>query len=93
MTLLLLNYFELNFILGTTFFPNERSNLWKGLPHIFDIPSRLFFFRFDIPSVSLDIPHVLFPMPISLFEELGITIANALYLIFCTKNPFNKKLF
>ena len=52
-----------------------------------------FFFRFDIPSVSLDIPCVLFPMPISLFEKLGITIANALYLVFCTKNPFNKKLF
>ena len=35
MTLLLLNYFELNFILGTTFFPDERSNLWKGVATYF----------------------------------------------------------
>ena len=29
MSLSLLNYFELNFILGITFFSHERSNLWK----------------------------------------------------------------
>ena len=59
--------------------------------HIFLIYLVYCFFRFDIPSISLDISCILFPMPISLSEKPGITITNALYLVFCAKNSF--KLF
>ena len=54
--------------------------------HIFLMYLVYRFFRFGIPSISLDMPSVLFPISLSLFEKPGITITNALYLVFRTKN-------
>ena len=42
------------------------------------------FFRVDIPSISLDTPAILFSMPILFSEEPGIMITNVLYLVSCT---------
>ena len=44
------------------------------------------FFRFDIPRISLDIPGISFPIPISLSEKPEIMFTNGLYLLFRTKN-------
>ena len=46
----------------------------------------VYWFRLDIPSVTLDIPGISFPMPISLSEKPGITIANTLCLVLRTEN-------
>ena len=54
--------------------------------HIFLINLVYGFFQFDIPSISLDILGISFPMSLSLSEKPGITIANVLYLVFRTKN-------
>ena len=61
--------------------------------HIFLMYLVYRFFRFGILSISLDMPSVLFPMSLSLFEKPGITITNALYLYFARKTWFNKKIF
>ena len=52
--------------------------------HIFLIYLVYRFFRFQISSIALDIIGISFPMSPS--ENAGITIANALCLVFCTKN-------
>ena len=57
--------------------------------HIFLIYLVYRFFRFDIPSVSLDTLVISFPMSLSLSEKPGITISNVLkkmYLVFRKKN-------
>ena len=51
------------------------------------------FFRFDIPSISLDILSISFPMSLPISGKPGITIINALYMVFCKKTWFNKKFF
>ena len=53
---------------------------------IFLINLVYWFFRFDIPSISLDILRISFPMSLPPSEKPGITIANVLYLVFRTKN-------
>ena len=55
------------------------------LSHIPDKPS-ISVFQFNIPSMSLDILGISFTMSLSLSEKPGITITNALYLVFHTKN-------
>ena len=54
--------------------------------HIFLINLVYRFFRFDIPSISLDILGISFTMSLSLPEKPGITIANVLCLVSRTKN-------
>ena len=54
--------------------------------HIFLINLLYRFFGFDIPSISLDILDMSFPMSLSLFKEPGITITNLLDLLFRTIN-------
>ena len=54
--------------------------------HIFSINLVYQFFQFNIPSMSLDILGISFTMSLSLSEKPGITITNALYLVFHTKN-------
>ena len=44
------------------------------------------FFQFTISNMSLDALGISFPMSLSLSEKPGITITNALYLVFHTKN-------
>ena len=44
--------------------------------HMFLINLEYRFLRFDIPSISLDILDISFPMSLSLSEKPGITIAN-----------------
>ena len=51
------------------------------------------FFRFDIPSISLDILSISFPMSLPISGKPGITIINALYMVFCKNTWFNKKFF
>ena len=62
-----------------------KYNYGSRLSHVPDKPSASVF-RFDIPSISLDILDILFSISLLLSEKLGITITNALYLVFCTKN-------
>ena len=54
--------------------------------HIFLINLVYPYFRFDIPSISPNILGISFPMSLSLSEKPGITIVNALYLVFRSKN-------
>ena len=54
--------------------------------HIFLINLVYRLFRFDIPSISLDILGISFPMSLPLFEKHGITTTNLLDLVFCTIN-------
>ena len=67
-------------------FPWQKVKFLEAGCHIFLIYLVYCFFRFDIPSISLDILCILFQVPISLSEKPGITIINALYLVICTKN-------
>ena len=54
--------------------------------HIFLMYLAYCLFRFDLTSTLPDIPCISFPMPILLSEKPGITITNALYLVFRTKS-------
>ena len=53
--------------------------------HIFLI-YLVYWFRSDIPSISLDMPGISFPVPSSLSEKPGIRIANASCLVLLTEN-------
>ena len=54
--------------------------------HMFLINLVYRYFRFDIPSMSPDILGVSFSMSLSSSEKPGITVINALYLVFCMRN-------
>ena len=51
------------------------------------------FFWFDMPSFLLDTLCISFPMSLLYSKRCGITITNALYMVFCTKNLVWQKMF
>ena len=44
------------------------------------------FFQFNIPSMSVDILGISFPMTLLLYEKPSITIANGLSVVFDTES-------
>ena len=53
--------------------------------HIFLINLVYQFFRFGIPGISFDILGISFPVSLSLSGKPGVTITNAICLVFWAK--------